>query len=257
MHILNHRIYGSGQPVIYILHGIFGMMDNWHYVAGKLAENYTVVTSDARNHGKSFHTDNMSFETMADDVKTLMQHLGHEQIILMGHSMGGKTAMAFATKYSQHLQKLIIVDIANKSYPPAHTPYFQAFAEIDFTKIASRAEAEKALMPYAPDLTVRQFLLKNLEPIQGGGYRAKFNISAIKAHYDEIIGKTELQSPTFNGPTLFISGEKSGYLKESDKPELLAAFPLAKFIQVSRAGHWVHADNPTEFLETLQTFIQS
>ncbi len=257
MPLLNHRNYGNGQPVIYILHGIFGMLDNWHYVAGKLGETCTVVTSDARNHGKSFHDNQMDFETMAADVRELMQALNHSEIILMGHSMGGKTAMKFAELYPQYLQKLIVVDIANKSYPPGHLPYFEAFETIDFSRINSRAEAEQALLPYAPELGVRQFLLKNLEPIPGGGYRSKFNLPGLKANYDKVIGRITLKPDCYTGPTLFIHGAKSGYIKPEDEADLRINFPNARFEEVTNAGHWVHADNPAEFLDKIQTFIRN
>ncbi len=257
MQILNHRIYGTGNPVIYILHGIFGMLDNWHYVAGILGQNCTVVTSDARNHGKSFHTENMSFDNMAEDIQHLMAHLGHEKIILAGHSMGGKTAMKFAQNFPTLLDKLAIIDIANKTYAPSHLAYFQAFKDIDFSTIRSRAEADLALIPYASDLAVRQFLLKNLEPKPAGGYKPKFNIEAIQRNYNAIIGAIDLPIPTWKGPTLFISGEKSKYIKESDKVSLTSEFPKSTFAKVSSAGHWVHADNPAEFLDIFQTFIQS
>lgn len=257
MSLLNHRIYGHGQPVLYLMHGIFGMLDNLHYAAGKLGEHFTVVSSDARNHGKSFHSEAMSFEVMADDILSLMNHLGHHQIILAGHSMGGKTAMKFADKYPEKLQKLVVIDIANKSYPPGHLSYFKAFEEIDFSQIKSRSEAESALEPYAPEMTVRQFLLKNLEPLPAGGYKPKFNLAALKNHYDEIIGEIVLKKPAFEGPTLFIKGEKSGYIREEDHAPLLENFPLARFVEVPGAGHWVHADQPAAFLDILQTFIQN
>lgn len=251
MHILNHRVYGTGSRAIYIMHGIFGMLDNWHYVAGILGETHTVVTSDARNHGKSFHTPDMGFDTMAEDLARLMDHLGHKEAVVIGHSMGGKTAMKFAEMFPQRVSHLVVVDIANKNYPPGHIPYFQAFKSIDFSSIASRAEAEAAFLPYAPDLGVRQFLLKNLEPAPGGGYRPKSNIPAIEAHYQKIIAATPLQCPAFLGNTLFVAGEKSGYIKPEDETDLLQYFPSAGFVTVPAAGHWVHADNPKSFIEVL------
>lgn len=255
MGVLSHRIYGSGENVIYILHGIFGMKDNWHYIAGKLAEEFTVVTCDARNHGKSFHDHDMSYDLMADDLAGLMETLGHGRAMVMGHSMGGKTAMKFSARYPDNLDKLIVVDIALKAYQPGHIPYFKAFETIDFTVIQSRSEAEQAFMPYAPDPSVRQFLLKNLEPVPGGGYKPRFNLPAIKEFYEESIGEISLPIPCWDGPTLFIHGSDSTYLTDSDKPAILNAFPHAIFREVSRAGHWVHADNPEEFLTLLRHFI--
>jgi esterase len=255
MAILDHRIYGHGENVIYILHGIFGMKDNWHQVANQLAATHTIVASDARNHGRSFHDFQMSYSIMADDVVGLMEHLGHSTIDLIGHSMGGKTSMKFASLYPEKLRSLAIVDIALRAYPPGHLPYFKAFEEIDFLQIQSRTEAEQALLPYAPDITVRQFLLKNLEPSPGGGYQPKFNLPAIEKFYQESIGALELPTPAFSGKTAFIHGAKSNYLQSADKPLLKEKFPAAEFHTVSNAGHWVHADNPTEFLTVLRQFL--
>lgn len=257
MSIVSHRIYGSGPTCVYILHGIFGMKDNWHYAAGILGQEYTVVTLDARNHGRSFHDHVMNYASMADDLCGLMEHLGHASAIIMGHSMGGKTSMTFATKYPEKTEKLLVVDIAMRSYPPGHIPYFQAFETIDFMTIQSRGEAEEALKPFAPDMTVRQFLLKNLEPVPGGGYQPRFNLPAIKQFYEESIGSLDLPPNSYNGPTLFIGGDRSGYIKEEDKPRIQESFPNAQFKTISHAGHWVHADNPTEFITVVQQFLNS
>lgn len=255
MSILSHRIYGNGPNIIYILHGIFGMKDNWHNVAGLLGSEYTVITVDARNHGKSFHHHAMSYPIMATDVAGLMEHLGHTQVTLMGHSMGGKTAMKFAEMFPEKLKNLIVVDIALRQYPPGHLPYFKAFETIDFTQIQSRSEAEQAFYPYAPDMGVRQFLLKNLEPMPGGGYQTKFNLPAIKVFYEESIAKLVLNTHSFTGPVLFAYGANSNYLSDFDIPELTRVFPNSQMVQISNAGHWVHADNPSEFLTVIRHFL--
>jgi esterase len=257
MSILSHRIYGNGPTCIYILHGIFGMKDNWHHAAGILGQEYTVVTLDARNHGRSFHDHEMNYNIMADDLCGLMHHLGHASAIIMGHSMGGKTAMTFAAKYPEKTEKLIVVDISMRGYPPGHIPYFQAFETIDFMAIQSRGEAEEALKPFAPDMTVRQFLLKNLEPLPGGGYQPRFNLPAIKQFYEESIGSLSLPDSCYKGKTLFIAGDRSGYIKEDDKPRILQSFISAHFTTISNAGHWVHADNPSEFITVVQQFLKS
>ncbi len=258
MDILHHKIYGtSGNTPIYILHGIFGMLDNWHYLGQQLQNEYTVVTFDARNHGRSFHSEEMGFEQMAEDVARLADHLGHKKFILMGHSMGGKTAMMFAKMYPQRLRALIVVDIANKTYKPGHLPYFEAFENIDFSEMRSRSEAEQALLYYAPDLSVRQFLLKNLEPLPLGGYTSRFYLQGIKKNYYDVIGAIELGKDVFHGPTLFISGEKSSYVKDEDKISLKMSFPTADFTVVPNAGHWVHAENASGFITVLKQFLST
>lgn len=250
----NYRIYGDSGPAVYILHGIFGMLDNWHYAAGILSKACRAITFDARNHGRSFHDDDASFEAMGEDLQHLMSHLGDEKAIIVGHSMGGKTAMLFTERYPEMVQGLVVVDIAPKAYPAGHADYFKAFREIDFGTVRSRKEAESLFAPYAPDPAVRQFLLKNLEPTPGGGYQLKINIKALEKHYPDIIGELHL-SRGFAGPTLFIRGEKSGYIKDSDMNHILNFFPNASLKTIPAAGHWVHADNPAAFISTISEFI--
>lgn len=254
MQLVNHRIYGQSGPPLYILHGIFGMLDNWHYVAGHLSQHFQVITFDARNHGKSFHHPDAGYREMALDLAKLMDALGHEKAHIAGHSMGGKTAMTFADLYPQRLLSLTVIDIAPKAYPPGHVDFFKAFESIDFSQITSRKEADEAFTPYAPDLGVRQFLLKNLEPVPGNGYRLKINYTALRQHYTEIIGDLQL-SGVFGGPTLFLTGSKSAYVKPSDFPGIYNHFPNAEFKEVQNAGHWVHADNPEGFLQIFETFL--
>lgn len=233
------------------------MMDNWHYVAQQLQNDYTVVTCDARNHGRSFHSEEMGFKEMAEDVAQLAHILGHQKIILLGHSMGGKTAMMFAKLHPHRLRGLVVVDIANRSYKPGHLPYFEAFENIDFSKMGSRSEAEQALLPYAPEMHVRQFLLKNLEPAAGGGYTPRFYLQGIKKNYYNAIGPIELGKDAYHGPTLFISGAKSPYVKTEDKISLKMSFPTTDFAVVPEAGHWVHAENPSGFMAVLKQFLSA
>lgn len=252
---LNYKIYGEEHSkTIIILHGVFGMLDNWHLAAKALSETHKVVTYDARNHGKSFHDNDCSYQAMSDDLLNLMEELNIENAFILAHSMGGKTAMLFADQHPQKVIKLIPVDIAPKAYHAGHLEYIQAFKSIDFSKIQSRKEADDAFLPYAPILGVRQFLLKNLEVNPSGGYQLKININAIENHYYDIIGGLNFQN-VFNGETHFILGEKSGYLKESDKPYIEQHFPHSDYHTISKAGHWVHADNPEEFLQVVKAII--
>ena len=253
---VNYRVYGESNPhSIYILHGIFGMLDNWHLAAQKLSENHRVITFDARNHGKSFHHPDAGYSAMVEDLKNLMNLLGDRSAIIMGHSMGGKTAMAFAEKYPEMVQQLIVVDIAPKRYVAGHLGYFRAFKEVNLSALNSRKEAEEAFAPYAPEMSVRQFLLKNIEPIAGGGYTTKSNLEAIETHYEEIIGELEFDH-VFLKQVDFIAGSKSGYIKEEDKDSILQHFPTSRFHVVQNAGHWVHAENPQGFLDCLNEVIR-
>ena len=253
--LVNHKIYGAeNSKPIYILHGIFGMLDNWHNIANHLSNQFRVIAFDARNHGKSFHNDDCSYEAMANDLKHLMECMHDQEAIIIGHSMGGKTSLLFADMYPEMVKTLIAVDIAPKQYHPGHLEYFRAFKELDFSQIHSRREAEIAFLPFAPDMGVRQFLLKNLEADSAGGYNLKINLTAIENYYDEIIGAIDFKN-AFTKSTHFILGEKSGYLKESDKPFIEQHFPTSSYHTVSKAGHWVHADNPAEFLSIINQIL--
>ena len=253
--LVNYKIYGAeNKKTIYILHGIFGMLDNWHNIANHLSTNYRIVAVDARNHGKSFHHEDASYIAMANDLKNLMIDLNTPSAIVLGHSMGGKTALLFADLYPEMVDNLILVDIAPKKYHPGHLEYFRAFRELDFSKIHSRKDAEEAFMPFAPEMGVRQFLLKNLEANADGGYKLKINLSAIENYYDEIIDAISFNN-AFVKSTHFILGEKSGYLKETDKPYIEQYFPTAAYHTVANAGHWVHADNPSGFLNILNQIL--
>lgn len=253
--LLNHKIYGEGPKAVYILHGIFGMLDNWHFVAGKLSEKgFKVITSDARNHGNSFHTKEMNFDLMADDLAHLLEHNGDESAVIIGHSMGGKTAMRFAQKFPELTKSLVVIDIAAKGYPPGHTNYFKAFESIDFSEINSRKHADEAFMNYEDNISVRQFLLKNITPTDSG-YRLKLNVSAIKMGYEEIIGPFELHR-SFEGPVLIIKGENSGYIKLDDAEKFYSVYPGCQIETIKNAGHWVHADNPDDFIKVATDFIR-
>ena len=253
--LVNHKIYGAeNSKPIYILHGIFGMLDNWHNIANHLSNQYRVITYDARNHGKSFHHDDCSYRSMANDLKTLMENMNDKEADIIGHSMGGKTSLLFADMYPEMVKTLIAVDIAPKQYHPGHLEYFRAFRELDFSQIHSRREAENAFLPFAPDMGVRQFLLKNLEADANGGYKLKINLPAIENYYQEIIGALAFNN-AFTKSTHFVLGEKSGYLKECDKPFIEQHFPTASYHTVSKAGHWVHADNPSEFLSIINQIL--
>jgi esterase len=252
--LLHYKQYGESGKPLFILHGIFGMLDNWHLVAKSLSSEFTVYTIDARNHGQSPHSAEMSYQLMAEDVIELADHLGIESFILVGHSMGGKTAMWTAHQFPERIEKLILVDIAPKTYKPGHLQYFKAFEEIQWSTLNSRKEVDEALVPYEDDPGVRLFLAKNIDRNDAGGFSVKSNMKALKDAYPEIIGKLDFLN-IYQGPTLFILGEKSHYLKEEDKPYIERFFPKAEYVDVAGAGHWVHADNMSGFLEKLKDFL--
>lgn len=251
---LFYKQYGESGPAVIILHGIFGMLDNWHNVARKLSERYTVYTLDARNHGQSPHTGEMSYQAMAEDVIEFADQHELPDFILIGHSMGGKTAMWTASQFPKRVSKLILVDIAPKKYKRGHDQYFKAFESIPWAEMQSRKEIDAALQQYEPDSGVRLFLAKNVERLDEGGFAVKSNIPALKNAYPEIIDKLNFTG-IYDGPVLFILGAKSHYLDEADKPYIEKFFPKAQYVTVPGAGHWVHADNPAGFMEALENFL--
>jgi len=252
---LHHKTYlnPNSTEYLFILHGLFGMLDNWHNMAKKLSTHFNVITVDQRNHGKSPHSDEMSFELMAEDLAELMADLGVEKASILGHSMGGKTAMKFADLHPDKLEKLVIVDIAPKKYQPSHTAYFDAFNTIDFSLFETRKEADTALAVIESNIGIRQFLLKNLDKADVG-YRLKFNLKSIEAFYPKMIDIMEFQW-IISVPTLFIYGEKSGYIAESDMLTIEETFTESRFVEISDAGHWVHAEQPVAFFDAVLAFL--
>jgi len=252
---LFYKKYGETGTPVFIMHGVFGMLDNWHNIAGNVAEEgFVVYTVDVRNHGHSPHSPEMGYEVMADDLAELMKDVGAEQAIIMGHSMGGKIAMTFALKYPEKVIKLICVDIAPKRYKPGHLEIIDAFKRMDLSSVTSRKEADDRMKTFISDTGVRQFLLKNLHRNDDNTYRWKHNIAAIEAHYEEIIGEITTDK-TFDKPTLFIKGADSAYIKQEDEAHIQSMFTNVLFAEVADAGHWVQAENPEGFLVALLNFI--
>jgi esterase len=255
---LFYRKYGEGSTAIIILHGLFGQCDNWQTMAKAMAGNgREVYTVDQRNHGLSPHSDIFNYQVMGEDLDELVSDLGLSKVILIGHSMGGKTAMQFAATHPGKIKALIVADIAPKQYAPHHGQIIQALQAIDFNRIKTRREAEASISGKIEDAATCQFLLKNLywETDTRLGWR--FNLEAI-AQNDNETGK-EIAFPRIytnkDFPVLFMRGEKSSYVKDSDIPVIRSIFPDALFETVPSAGHWLHADNPKQFLEIVLNFI--
>lgn len=249
---LFYKKYGENKKPLFILHGLFGMLDNWHRVATALSEEYTVYAVDQRNHGQSPHDDAMNYAIMATDLKQLMDSLDIKKATVMGHSMGGKTAMQFCEIYPNMVEKLIVVDIAPKAYKEGHRLYFEALKSLDFDSFEKRRDAEVALEEYEPNAGIRLFLLKNMTRKQGGGFELKMNLPAIEKAYPEIIGSANINNE-FDGEVLFIKGANSRYIIDEDMELIFNLYPNAKIETVANAGHWVHAENYEGFLEKLHS----
>ena len=263
------RKTGEGKPLI-ILHGLFGMSDNWMTLSKQFAENgFACYAVDQRNHGRSPHSDEFSFKSMADDLLELMTE---EQLIsanIIGHSMGGKTAMYFASMHPEKTEKLVVSDIAPKKYEPHHNHELNAIQSVDLNTIHSRKEAEVLLRTSLHVESTVQFLLKNLYwkvdanegPVNSADDSEeklawRFNLDAIAKH-PNAVGEALPANFHFDKPTLFLRGEKSGYISDLDIPGIKKHFPKAEIKTISNSGHWIHADNPKEFMEVTLHFLQS
>jgi esterase len=250
--ILNHRILGEGKP-LYILHGLFGSSDNWQTLAKKFAEHFKVVLVDQRNHGQSFKSEEFNYDLLAQDLKALIDHIGDENPILAGHSMGGKTVMRFAQLYPGSAEKIIVIDIGPKAYPPHHDIILEGLSAIDLSVAKSRGEAEETLKKYVKEFAIRQFLLKNLywvEPGEKLGWR--INIPVLKREINNILG--QLPADKVETPTLFINGVKSNYIVEEDFIDIKNQFVNANISSVADAGHWIHAEQPERLFDIVKTF---
>ncbi|HEX6292019.1 MAG TPA: alpha/beta fold hydrolase [Herpetosiphonaceae bacterium] len=250
---LHYQSYGQGTPLI-ILHGLFGSLTNWNTLSKRLSAYYRVLAVDQRNHGSSPHSDRITYADMADDLRKFMHQHGLESALLLGHSMGGKTAMQFALTHPELVRKLIVVDIAPKAYPPHHDTIFDALCALRLSDYSSRAELDQALAASIPNRATRQFLLTNVVRDEQGRFKWKINLDVIYQDYDAIIAAVE-SNARFSGPTLFIRGAASEYVEESDMPQINALFPQATLTTIEGAGHWVHAEAPDAFFDTVVEFL--
>ncbi len=252
MSLLNHKILGGGEPLV-ILHGLFGSLDNWITLAKKWSTSYQVILADQRNHGQSFHDEEFSYWAMSEDLKDLLDHLELENINLIGHSMGGKTAMTFTEQYPQYLKKLIVADIGPKAYPVHHSAIIDAFYQVPVNELQSRNEADQILQHLIPEFGTRQFLLKNLARTSDG-FKWKMNLDVIARNIEEV-GKPTYPNSSFESQTLFINGGNSNYILKEDLNEIKSAFTNSQFITLENAGHWLHAEKPTEFYQAVTEFL--
>jgi esterase len=255
------RKSGEGFPLI-IIHGLFGMSDNWATLArAYAADGFTVYLPDLRNHGQSPHSDEFSMSLMADDLLELFEAESIQKAFVVGHSLGGKVAMQFACLYPEKVSKLVVSDIAPRYYPPHHDDVLEGIHAVDLSTIKSRSEAEQQMATVIKDEGTRQFLLKNLFWKEGADQEEKklawrFNLSVLEKKH-ATTGDALPENLLYNGPVLFIRGERSNYITAEDTSLIKKHFPKAEILTVPSAGHWVHADNPKDFSEVLLKFLKS
>jgi esterase len=252
--LLHSLITGDKIPIV-ILHGFLGSGDNWKSLGNKFAANgYQVHLVDQRNHGRSFHSEAFSYQLIVDDLKKYCDDHNLNDIILLGHSMGGKAAMLFAVSYPEIVRKLIVADIGPKFYPQHHQDILKALSLLNFQEIKTRNEAEEVLSKYIQEAGIRQFLLKNLYWVQKGELGLRINLKTLTDKVEEV-GVALPEGTSFSKDTLFLKGSNSEYILETDEVLIKTHFPMAKVQRVSNAGHWLHAENPTDFYSYVMEFL--
>jgi len=251
---LYYRKYGEGKPLI-VLHGLFGLSDNLASFAKQMAEDYEVFVIDQRNHGQSPHSDDFSYGDMSNDLLEFIEDYELSDVALLGHSMGGKTAMNFACEHPEHVEKLIVVDIGPKAYPPHHEQILAALFSIDLQAVKTRKEAEAKMAETIKDFATSQFLLKNLywETPEQLGWR--MDLDSISKNIENV-GQELDPRKSFGKPTLFMRGGLSNYILDTDWADIVKQFPQAKLVTIEGSGHWVHAEKPELFLSEVKKFLR-
>ncbi|GGG33699.1 alpha/beta fold hydrolase [Bizionia arctica] len=254
MEELYSNILGEGKPFV-ILHGFLGMSDNWKTLGAKFSkQNYQVHLIDQRNHGRSFHSDNFNYEVLVEDLKNYCDTHQLKDIVLLGHSMGGKTAMLFSTTYPELVSKLLIADISPRFYPTHHDAILEGLSSLDFNNMESRGDADDQLAKYVSDFGTRQFLLKNLYWNDAKELALRINLEVLNENIDEI-GEALPIHAQYKGETLFLRGDKSEYIGLQDESIIKNHFPNSKIITIPKAGHWLHAENPKAFFDEVMNFL--
>jgi pimeloyl-ACP methyl ester carboxylesterase len=250
---LFYRMHGEGEPLI-ILHGLLGSSDNWQNLAKRFSSSFRVYTPDLRNHGQSPHHDKMDFNVLNEDLLEFIQRMELSEINIIGHSLGGKTAMNFALKNPGSVKNLVIVDIGPWYYDVVHDRYIDSMLKLDLESFSRREEIDMAFSKDIANPVIRQFLLKNLKRDERGKFVWKINLDIIKRNLPDL-GEPVVSEIPFPKPTLFIAGGKSEYVKPKDIGDIQSLFPAVKVVFFENAGHWVHADEPERFYKTVMEFL--
>lgn len=254
--LLHSRIEGAGKPLL-IVHGYLGMSDNWKTLAGQYAQaGFEVHAVDMRNHGKSFHSDVFTYDAMVQDLIDYCDANNLGKVDLIGHSMGGKAAMFLAVQYPERLDRLVVADIGPKYYAPHHQDIMQALNAVDFSVKPDRAAVEETIAEYVPDFGTRQFLMKNVYRETPDQLAFRFNLPVFNKEIENI-GQALTDGSHFDGPTLFLRGDKSRYIKDEDFGLIKSHFPNAEIKDIKNSGHWLHAENPKDFLEETLAFLKA
>jgi esterase len=252
---LAYKEFGAGPPIV-VLHGLFGSARNWQAMAKRLAAHAHVYTLDLRNHGASPWADSMSYREMAEDVAAFVEKHALAPTTVVGHSMGGKVAMALALSQPALVRRLVVADIAPVTYAHSFLPYVQAMQDLNLATIARRDQADATLSERVPDATTRMLLLQNLV-LHDRHFDWRINLSALAGAASELLGFPQFDNARYEGPALFVHGERSAYVTPAHHAVIRQLFPRAEIVAIAQAGHWLHVDQPARFLETVQAFFRS
>lgn len=249
--MLNYLEYGKQDaPKLVIAHGLFGSGRNWGVIAKRLSDAYHVITPDMRNHGDSPREASHSYPDMAADLAELIAHIGGP-VDLIGHSMGGKAAMVTALNHPESIRRLMVADIAPVGYDHTQNHFIDAMRSVDLSRVTRRSDANAQLADAGVAPALQSFFTQSLDV---AGKRWKLNLNALEANMDAIIGFPQMRSQ-FDGPTLFLAGSESDYVQPEHRPAVKALFPQARFAKLPGAGHWLHADDPRGFEQTVRVFF--
>ena len=255
---LFYREFGNkeAQPLI-ILHGLFGLSDNWVTFARRIAmEGFHVFVPDQRNHGRSPHSGNFNYLALTDDLFDFIDDHEIENPMLLGHSMGGKVAMRFTLENPELVQKLVVVDISLKAYPPRtqHKKIIEAMRRVDLSQVKNRRQVEEQLEPLIPEKRIRLFILKNLHRTSQNTFAWRPNLDGIETNLDDMFDGIETEQ-AFEKPALFIKGGASDYILQEDFDAIRKNFPHAEIITIDGASHWVHVEVPERFYQLAWGFL--
>ena len=252
--ILFSKIEGKGEPLV-IMHGFLGMSDNWKSLGTKFAgAGFEVHMVDMRNHGRSFHSDEFTYPAMTEDIVQYCAEHNLKNINLLGHSMGGKTAMFIADAYPELVKKLVVADIAPRQYKMHHEDIMRGLNAVDFSTKPSRDEVDEIIAKHVPDFGTRQFLMKSLYWKEPGVLAFRFNLPVFNKSMGNIW--EALPETVIETPTLFLKGENSRYISEQDKDDIKRIFPNSTLETIANAGHWLHAENPADFYAAVIAFLK-
>ena len=253
--ILHSKIYGEGQPFL-ILHGLFGMGDNWITLGKKWTGDHREVhLLDLRNHGKSFHSETMNYSLLSEDLLNYIEYYMLSNPILLGHSMGGKSAMHFSLHHPDIVKSLIVIDIAPRSYPVHHQKIISSIKHVPINTMKSRRDLNNFLQENIDGPEIRGLLYKNSYHDEKNGFSFRFYLPGIENNYEELIS-TQNIGKIYNGRTLFLRGDESNYITNRDFSEIQNIFPRSEIITITKSGHWIHADNPKMVYEEVDRFLK-